>query len=235
MLKKIILLSMCVLLINVAGYGYSEENLSLIEYQKYGESYENDSLSSRLSRLENDLFGMTQSGDIDKRIEMIVRMSNSNNYEFNTPQNYEIPKQKKKSNFKNFWNNITSDITDLGTMTGFIPPIYGYGSYSGNYSNGYNNYYGSNYPRRYTTGYNNGFNNKYHNRFNHRYYSQYPYNNYHDNFHPHCCHNPMHTPPHFYPNNTVSAPMIYPNSQPIVPTDSYNNYFTSSTVRILND
>ena len=222
MLKKIILLFTCILFTKIAGFCYSEENLSFIEYQKYGESYENDSLSSRLSRLENDLFGMTQSGDIDKRIEMIVRMSNSNNYEFNTPQNYGNTKVKKKSNFKNFWNNITSDITDFGTMTGFIPPMYGYGSYNGNYYGGYN---------RYSTRYNNGFNNGY----NRRYHPQYPYNNYHEHFHPHCCHNHVNSPSHFYPNNTVSAPMIYPASQPIVPTDSYNNYFTSSTVRILND
>lgn len=231
MLKKVLFIIFCFFLITASAYCYSEENLSSLEYQRYGESYEYESLSSRLSRLENDLFGMTQSGDVDKRIEMIVRMSESNNI-VNVPHSREDDFEKRKNggSIKKFWNNFTSALTDTGTMTGFIPPMYGsYGSYGGYYPNGYNNYYG---------------NNRFKNRLKNRFYTygfngNYPpprlYNHYGESHSPHCCRHHNFGHHGFIPNNTVSYPTIYPNSYPVVPTESYNNYFTSSTVRILND
>ena len=125
------------------AFAYSENDISRLEFQKYGRCYEDDSLAERLSRLETDYLGMTHSGDIEKRVYNLLAIGNSNSNGFESYNDFQ-PEQvpsKKKGKLKTFWNNISAGLNDMGTMTGFIPPITTYGTYNGYYpQNTYNSF-----------------------------------------------------------------------------------------------
>ncbi len=139
MIRKVVLLCCLFFVFAIEGNCYTEDEISNLEFNKYGQTFVNDSLSNRLNRLETDMLGMSQSGDIDSRIDTLIRMSGNN---ISVPS-YDYYPSEKKSAIRNIWNGITSSFGyDDGQITGFIPPM-GLG-----YSNSSNhNYYRPHYHR----------------------------------------------------------------------------------------
>ena len=132
MIRSFLLISFLLVFSQNICFSFSENELSYLEISKYGQTYENDSFSQRLLRLENDILGMTQSGDIDNRIKLLYKVA-SNSIAF--PQE-RIHGENKKSAIKNLWDNISSGfIANDGYMTGYIP--------STNYSDDYMDFFDS--------------------------------------------------------------------------------------------
>ncbi len=122
------------------GFAYSDNELNNIELRKYGQVFDNESLSDRLSRLETDFFGMAQSGNIDDRVYKLSLISgNSRMPSMAEPYYNDYP---KKNIIKTFFDNVASDFSDYGTMTGFTPSIttYGYGNLDNLYRNEFLNF-----------------------------------------------------------------------------------------------
>ncbi len=158
MIKKILFTIFVYLNCILGGYCFSEVNISDIEYSKYGQTYENESLANRLNRLETDLFGMEQSGDLDSRLYKLEKLSMN---KMQSPSNafYDTyTSGKNKSSIRNFLDNVADTFSNSGTLTGFTPSmtyssnpndIYNYGlsGFTSNYSNycPYNNYYNNKY------------------------------------------------------------------------------------------
>lgn len=239
MLRKIVLSIAILLCVQVCVYSYSPEQLANMEMVKYGQSYENDSLSSRLMRLETDLFGMTQSGDIDSRLDMISQMIGSSasvpaytpdNSYYSQNNSYYYP-QKKESAIKRFWNNLTDDFSS-GAITGFTPPLTSTGYVNDLYGNGFMNFTNNSgrYCPLHNTYHNNGFfNNNPHNFWNGR-------NRYHNAFNRgHNFRHPLHLGrnPYYTNFNSYANPYGYYGNR--IPTNTYNNVLSRSTVHILQD
>lgn len=117
----------------------SKKVLSRIELKVLSQDYPQNSPERRIERLEQQIFGAIQSGDIDSRYQALVLAArtyrqNNQDYSSSAPQTG--------------WKNIAQNISDSfsgGTMTGFTPPINPYyNNYNDNY-NTYNNRYNS-YP-----------------------------------------------------------------------------------------
>lgn len=227
MFKKLIVLMLFVFQIYSAALAFSENTLDSMEISKYGKSYSNEDLGSRLRRLETDVFGMSQTGDVDTRVSNLFKMTSDN---VSVPllqpyDNFYTP--EKKSTVRKFFDNISSSFSSP-YITGYTPSFFGSNGYPNNiygreYMNFLNN--GSNYcpmnnpyyPRHYRR-----FNNHYHNGYNNKYK-----------------HN-MRLNPAF--RNSLSRAYRYntrynPYSQPYgyMPTDAVTNVATRSTVHILRD
>lgn len=127
---------------------YTEQQISNLEFNRYGQSFVDDSLADRLNRLEMDVLGMSQSGDIDSRIG---RLNDIFMHEMPTPQ-IDYYKPERKSAIKNILNNVSS-LFDNGYMTGFIPSL--------------ENSYGSHYYRNNSPQYC-PYHNSYHSSYHHR-------------------------------------------------------------------
>ncbi len=208
MIKKIFILTAVLFYgINYAN-SFSDDDLARIEYSRYGEAFENQSLSERLNRLETDIFGMAQSGSVDDRVSMLAKMSDNNlNSRIISPSENFYP-GVKQSKMKSFWNNITEPFSTTSSMTGFTPSwtSSGYGYANNMYRNEFLNFLNNQnqycpYHNRYhnTNRFfnrlhpNNGFLNSnvnrpyYHNNLHthNHIYNQYPYNrNYYNQYIP---------------------------------------------------
>jgi len=193
------------------SFSFSEDELAGLEYSRYGEVYGSDSLSDRLNRLENDFFGMAQTGDIDSRISMLSKINgNSRGSAIINPMENYYPGQKR-SRIRNFWDNVSSTFSDSGSITGFTPPMSSSGynmGYSNNmYRNSFSNFLNNPggycpYHNRYNNFNNRFFNRPYHN--NHGFINSGLNNNRFHNFHkPHGC--PLH---HIHPYQNNINPMF---------------------------
>ena len=228
-MRKIILYLIFMFCFVNCSYGFSDNDINNLEMSMYGNIYSNEDYGSRIKRLETDLLGMTQSGDIDSRIDTLKKIhSNSNIATFSYPDDrYYSP--KKQGVIKNFFNNLSSSMFDTGTITGYTPSMSS--SFSNNlYRNEFMNF--ANNPYGYCP-YNNGFNysnrslygnrNRFNNRFGYRrgnnLSSLIPHN--HHNHHNH------YRPPYYSPYGI--------NRYNHIPTDVSNNIATRSTVHILQD
>ncbi len=229
MLRKIIISFMIFLSLQAAVYSYSPEHLSNLEMVKYGQSFENDSLASRLMRLETDLFGMTQSGDIDSRLDMISQMIGSSALPpVYQPDNTYYPKEKKGI-INRFLNNLSDDFSN-GALTGFTPPLTSTGYVNDFYGNGFMNYTNTSggYCPFHNTYHNNGF-------FNNRNDFLYGKNKYPNSVsHRHNFRSPRLGHNHNYSNfNSYANPYGYYRSP--IPTNTYTNVLTRSGVHIIKD
>ena len=238
MLKKIFITNIIIICGALAGYCFSEDNISALEYSKYGQAFNNESLSERLSRLETDIFGMEQSGDLDTRLANLGRMSSTviQNPSAIFDNNLPYP-GKKKSAIRNFLDNVSSTFTDTGTFTGFTPSM----TYGGIYDNQFSgltggSYYSSNYcPYRYNginnfNRFNNGFNYGLNNRIMRNHFNN-RYNRFHGNLHRPTYNN--YPGPRFSPYNRIYNSNRY--TRPYRPQNIATNFTTGSTVRILRD
>ena len=132
MFKKLFVLFCLSFMSASCCFSFSNDELSYLEISKYGKTYDKDSFSQRLSRLENDILGMTQSGDIDNRIRLLYKVS-SNSVVLPSERIYS---GNRKSAIRNIWDNISSNfINDEGFMTGYIPSM----NYNDNYMDFFDN------------------------------------------------------------------------------------------------
>ncbi len=144
MVNKFLFCFVLILIFPCVALSYSEEQLSNLEMNQYGETFVDDSFLDRLNRLEIDILGMRQAGDINNRIGRLNQISFE---EINTPS-FDYYKPEKRSAIKNLWDNVSS-VFDAGYMTGFVPPL--------------NNSYGTNYYQNNIQDYC-----PYHNSYHHR-------------------------------------------------------------------
>ncbi len=141
MLKKIFILKIFLIIFAGIGYCYSEDELNRLEYLSFGQIYEDDTLGERITRLETNYFGLSQSGDIDSRISRISQLAENKkmpSMSFPERKNVSIPKKNKIKSIL----NTASDFFGTGSMTGFTPSFTGspYGYSDTMYNNEFNNF-----------------------------------------------------------------------------------------------
>ena len=212
------------------GFSSAADDLSVLEKQNYGMSFEDESLSDRLNRLEENFFGMAQSGDLETRFDNLFKISSAQKESaIITPDyDYYSVSKPKKGIVKNFFDNFTSPFSQ-GVVTGFTPPI-GYSNSFSSYGNDFMNFFDNSnnqycpYHNSYHSGNsyrNNKFLRKYNNnlsgsrkyrKHDNRYPSKYGYNH----------------PYHYSSYN----PYL---SQNYRPTFGNTSFSAGSTVRIIND
>lgn len=105
------------------AYNFSGKDLTNIEKQIFGRSFPRENPELRIKRLETNLLGATQSGNLDTRFQTLLTTAyhyneNANIYPFATQQN---------SGFGNSIKKVFNTITNTGYMTGYTPPITPYG------------------------------------------------------------------------------------------------------------
>lgn len=119
----------------------SRNTLSRLESKVFGQNFSQNNPEIRIERLEEQIFGAAQSGDLDARcksLQIAAKTYNANNMsdDFST-QSYTTT--------GGGWKNILSGLGGSmmsGTMTGFSPSIDPYSQY-----NGYNTSYSSPYTQ----------------------------------------------------------------------------------------
>ena len=157
---KIIITVIFSVFLSEMAYCYFDEDISRLEYQNFSRVFEDETIGERLNRLETAIFGMSQTGDIDERLQRLAKLSGS-------PKIRALPipyDNKPKNKIKRVLNSAL-DLFDTGTVTGFTPPLYNnnFGYSEDIYKQEYNNFL--NNPHGYCT-------------YSQKYYPQpYVYNN----------------------------------------------------------
>lgn len=136
----------------------SKSTLSKIETQIFNQKYSMNNPQRRIERLEENLFGATQSGDLNTRFNNVQQAvkayaSNSNPALNNIYPNYNTP----RTGWKGLSGNLGNALLGGGSMTGFTPPLNPY--FNQNNCNMYNR---NAFPTN-TTVYNNAGYNPYNN------------------------------------------------------------------------
>lgn len=248
MFKKFLLINIIIFATTLTGYAFSESDIDFLEQQNYGTVYSAESFAERLQRLENDMLGMSQGGDLDSRVEKLIKLNQNNVNAHNLaylPQDMNMP-DKKENAIRKFFNGISETFFDDGTLTGFTPsygiydPIYGqtygntnsypstvtFGNSPGLFGNfpSYCQYYGTNIPSYSRPYYGN---NSWFNNINRKYYNK-NYPGYHNTRTGH-----RHLPPHIYANNSYNP--YYGSYSRYNPVYSPADIITRSAVHILKD
>lgn len=119
----------------------SKNVLTKLENKVFNQNFQQNSPERRIERLEQQIFGATQSGDMDSRYDALQTAA----------RNYNSSQPTDDSNFYNSaprgglrgLAGILGDSFMGGSMTGFTPMISpysnGYGNGLGNYNSGYGN------------------------------------------------------------------------------------------------
>ena len=159
LLERAVLLNIVCFIFVSAAQAFSEDDLSRLEYSKYGVNYADESLGERLNRLETDYFGMAQTGGIDSRIAALTKINSNikngvNQALFNKFNNFSgadssIYNPKPKGILRGIWDNIASGFDvfgggsgfDSGFLTGYTPPISNWNTLTSSGSS--NSFYGS--------------------------------------------------------------------------------------------
>lgn len=212
---------------SLSGFCLTNDVLSDIELSNFGKNYANESMANRLNRLETQFLGMTQSGDIESRINTIYKIANSS---FTNPiLSIQENNYSKKRPFKRFWQNITSTFDDNGIITGYTPSISSFNvsgfDFNNNFNYNLNHNFQDNYYNKTPYGYcpyhtnnisqtfekmNNSFNH-FDKRHSSKFYNkQHPFNNYN-------AYNPSYL------------------SKRYIPTNSNQNLNIGTSVKILED
>ena len=151
-------------------YDISNDKLSYLENKIFARTYSNDDTETRIIRLEKEMLGAMQEGNLKERYDVVAQaakhyttFSSLQQDSYNTAQQpyygnryqnyqqyssapYSTYSSSNKSGLKNTLGNIVSGLLGVGTMTGFTPPIYpgqfnsGYQFYNPNNSNYYDPY-----------------------------------------------------------------------------------------------
>ena len=122
MFKKILYIAVISLMFAVPAISFSENDISILEIERYGKNYPYESLGERLTRLETEYFGMTQSGDIDSRIENLMRINQNKQNGVNFKMGNKN-KNEEKGFFKNIFKDFTSNFRNNGSITGYTAPM----------------------------------------------------------------------------------------------------------------
>lgn len=115
----------------------SKNVLSRIESQMFSQVYPMNNSERRIERIEQQLFGATQSGDIEARYKAIQMAAK--NYRRND-LNQQYPSQIAQSGWKGLMGNFGNALMG-GSMTGFTPALNPYNTYN-NYNSPSQNGYG---------------------------------------------------------------------------------------------
>lgn len=114
-------------------YNISEKELAKLEIKILARTYPNDDTESRITRLEKEMLGAMQSGNIKDRFETIrVASKHYNSYpeivqSQNAYQSYGMNHRFNSRGFGGFMQNFLGAILgnmNTGAMTGYTPPIY---------------------------------------------------------------------------------------------------------------
>ncbi len=136
----------------------SNATLSKLEQRVLRQTFAANTPVNRIERLEQQLFGAVQTGDINARLETIKIAA----------QNYNNTLSNNQGGWKGIASAIGSSLLG-GNMTGFTPPI---NPYFDNYTAGYNNY-ANPYSQAYSNSYPNSYGLYRGVRTNHGYYDAY--------------------------------------------------------------
>lgn len=99
----------------------SKNVLTKIENKVFNQSFSQNSPELRIERLEQQIFGTVQSGDINSRYQALVTAAG--NYNAN-PLNTYYPTTTATGGWKGILGNVIGNtLLGNGTMTGFTPPI----------------------------------------------------------------------------------------------------------------
>ena len=118
----------------------SRNDLTKIEAKVFNQTYPQNSPERRIERLEQQLLGAVQSGDLNTRYENIKTASkchNSNNYSA-----ADLQAQGTRGVWQGLTQAMGGSMFGGGMMTGFTPPI---APFNNNYSSGYGNNNYNNY------------------------------------------------------------------------------------------
>lgn len=146
-----------------ALYNIPIDKLSQIENKLFARTYSNDDTETRIIRLEKEMLGAMQGGDLEERFQTVAEAAKHYNafpYQEQQPyygQQTYSPNMATAANtggVKGIFKNILGAMVG-GTLTGYTPPIYN-NSYAYNNNNPY--YQNSVYPNSYSAGNNWGQN-----------------------------------------------------------------------------
>ena len=127
-------------------YNFSNKDLTTLEKQIFGRSFSRENPETRIKRLETNLLGAVQSGNLNNRFQTLL--TTAHHYNENTALNTFSTQQN--SGFGNSIRKVFNTITNSGYMTGYTPPISPYG---------YNYPYGFPQQNTYYNNWNNTWNN----------------------------------------------------------------------------
>lgn len=142
-------------------YNIPIEKLAQIENKLFGRTYPNDDTETRIIRMEKEMLGAMQGGDLDERYQTVADAAKHYNaFPYQEQQPYQgqqaynpVIAQPTLGGLKGVFRNILGAMVG-GTLTGYTPPMYNGNPYA--YSNPY--YQNTAYPNAYSTG-NNWMNN----------------------------------------------------------------------------
>ena len=217
MFIKFLYLFLFYFFIQLMGFCFKEDILNELEYQKYGTTFQNESLGERLNKLETDILGMEQKGSIDERLDLLRRISNNKRQTAIQTPYYENKQNENRSAIRKFFDNLG----DIGTITGFTPSLNTTTYHDGSYYNSYGHNNLSNWGHR-------TFNNFLNNPNN---YCPY-HNSYHNNHFNHPIHNR-----HFEIHNNHNN-YHHPHPQQYIPQRNFYvppNVQSRTSVRIIRD
>ncbi len=134
-------------------YNIPAKELASIEKKILGKSFKKDDVELRISRLEQQILGATQSGNIDERYKTILASSahylNFSNEIANPLTTFSGSGIAPVCGIKNAFRNAFHTITGVGSVTGYTPQIAPYGF---NTPYGFNPSYGTFGPRDFFNG-----------------------------------------------------------------------------------
>ena len=126
---------------NISSDNAVNKKLSKLEKKVFKRAFEDDIPENRISRLEEEVFGTIQSGDINSRYSMLSKAiqhyNNSNFYSSMIPDDpyFALPPSGIRSLAGSFTNFMNRNF--VGMPTGFSPHVGSYGMYNNPYG-GYN-------------------------------------------------------------------------------------------------
>lgn len=112
----------------------SRNTLSKLESKVFNQSFPQNSADRRIERLEQQIFGAVQSGDMEIRYKNLIAASKNFNADNVINSYYPASGPKLRNVLGNFGNTMLG-----GSMTGCTPPIEPYGYSYNNNNSGYNN------------------------------------------------------------------------------------------------
>lgn len=115
----------------------SRAGLSQIEAKVFGRNYSQNPPQERIERLEQELLGAVQGGDLAQRYETL-RTAAGNYNSVPTSGYYQNPLTTGQTGWKGLLGVLGSSLLGGGNLTGFTPSVDPY--YSGLYGNGYNGF-----------------------------------------------------------------------------------------------
>ncbi len=114
----------------------SRNNLSKLESKVFSQTFPQNATERRVERLEEQIFGAVQSGDMVARYKNLIAATKSFNAD-NVISSY-FPTPVNGSKLKNAFGGFRSTMMG-GNMTGCTPPIDQYSDYGSNNTAAYNN------------------------------------------------------------------------------------------------